>query len=240
MRTVVIDIETISDRAAMERCGYIEDPEVFAPWPLHQLACASTLAVERIGMSDLDFDLRSYSLGQMTERGIVASVERAVEKADQVLSYNGRAFDIPVLLTRAVLTEEHVPILARLGDLCRPGLHQDLHQQIKGSGAGIKLAHLCAAFAIPAKVGGAGDTVAGLAAQGRWRDVERYCETDAVATWLAAQMWDSAEQPGFGRERWKLLSRWLTSQALDNPSLTAFCKVPTVTTAPLSPAEVKF
>ncbi|MXP41882.1 hypothetical protein GRI75_09535 [Altererythrobacter soli] len=240
MRTVVLDVETIADSAAMERCGYQEEPGVFAPWPLHRLACASTLTIDRVDLNDLAFNLHSYSLLQMTERGIIASVERAVEQADQVLTYNGRAFDIPVLLARAAIAEEYVPTLARLGHQCRPGLHQDLHQQIKGSGAGIKLAHLCAAFSIPAKSGGAGNSVASLAAEGRWRDIEHYCETDVVATWLAAQMWDSCEHPGFGRGRWELLSRWLTPHTRDNPSLAAFCELPTFTTAPPPSIEVTF
>ena len=239
MRTVVLDIETVADHDAMERCGYHEDPEIFAPWPLHRLACASTLTVARTGMSGLAFDLRSYSVGKMTERDIVANVERAIENADQVLTYNGGAFDIPVLLIRGILTGEYVPTLSRLGSRCRPGLHLDLHEQIKGAGGGIKLAHLCAAFSIPAKIGGGGDSVAGFAADGRWVDIEHYCESDVVATWLAAQMWDSAENPGHGRERWQLLAGWLRSQPANNPTLAAFCEVPSSPT-PLWPVETSF
>lgn len=240
MRTVVLDIETVADRDAMDRCGYQDDPELFAPWPLHRLACASTLTVAGTAMTGLSFDLRSYSLHQMTERDIVANVERAIENADQVLTYNGRAFDIPVLLARAVLMDEYVPTLARLGSRCRPGLHVDLHEQVKAAGAGVKLAHLCAAFAIPAKIGGGGDSVASLAADRRWLDIEHYCETDVVATWLAAQMWDSAENPGFGRERWQFLASWLRSRPLDNPKLAAFGEVATIAPSPLLSAEMVF
>ncbi len=226
MKTAVLDIETIADRRAMERCGYREEDGVFAPWPLHQIACASVLTVCRVGLDDLAFDLHSFSRGQMHERGIVASVEWAVEDANQIITYNGRAFDIPVLLSRAILTDEDVPTLARLGGRSRPGLHYDLHEQIKGAGGGIKLAHLCAAFSIPAKTGGAGESVARLAAGERWLEIEHYCQTDVLATWLAAQMWDSAENPGFGRGRWKLLSHWLASRPPDNPRLAAFCELP--------------
>lgn len=240
MRTVVLDIETIPDRDAMARSGYREDPDVFAPWPLHRLACASVLTVAGSAMTGLTFDLRSYSLGQMGERDIVAGVERSIENADQVITYNGCAFDIPVLLARCVLNGEYVPTLARLGSRCRPGLHLDLHQQVKGTDGGVKLAHLCAAFAIPAKIGGRGNRVADLAADGRWSDIEHYCETDVVATWLAAQMWDSAENPGFGLERWELLASWLRSRPLDNPKLAAFCEVPSPAPPPLWPVEVRF
>ena len=240
MRTVVLDTETIADRDAMERCGYCEDPDVFAPWPLHQLACASVLTVAGSAMTGLTFELRSYSVGKMTERDIVASVERAIENADQVLTYNGGAFDIPVLIARGVLNGKNVPTLARLASRCRPGLHLDLHQEVKGADGGVKLAHLCAAFAIPAKIGGRGDRVADLAADGRWSDIEHYCESDVVATWLAAQMWDSAENPGFGLERWQLLASWLRSRPLDNQKLAAFCEVPSPAPPSLWPVEVRF
>lgn len=230
----------IADQDAMNRSGYREDPEVFAPWPLHRLACASTLTVDRAGITGLTFELRSYSLREMTERGIVASVERTIEDADQILTYNGSALDIPVLLARAILAGEHVPTLARLCNRCRPGLHLDLHEQIKAGAGGIKLAHLCAAFSIPAKIGGGGDCVASLAAEGRWRDIEHYCETDVVATWLAAQMWDSAENPGFGRQRWEVLADWLNSRPLDNPKLAAFRKVPNPAMPLLRAIEVTF
>jgi hypothetical protein len=239
MRTVVLDVETIADREAMKRCGYTESPEVFAPWPLHRLACASTLTIVQSGLSDLSFDLRSYSHREMGERGIVASVERAIEDADQVLTYNGRAFDFPVLLARSILVDEHVPTLARLGNRCRPGLHFDLYEQVKASDGGIKLSHLCAAFSIPAKMC-RGDRVASLAAEGRWRDIEYYCETDVVATWLAAQMWGAADNPGYGRDRWKLLADWLSSQRSDNPELVAFRELPPLASSGPCSAEVTF
>ena len=226
MKTVVLDVETIADRSAMERCGYEEDEGVFSPWPLHQLACASVLSVRSAAYTDIAFDLRSFSRRSMGERGIVASVERAIEGADQILTFNGKAFDIPVLLARAIVAEEFVPTLARLGHRCRPGIHRDLHEELKGSGGSIKLVHLCAAFAIPAKVGGAGDHVAKLARGGRWLDIEHYCETDVVATWLAAQMWESSECPGFGRERWEALARWLEAMPPGNPRLREYLDVP--------------
>lgn len=226
MKTVVLDVETIANPSAMSRCSYEQEAGIFAPWPLHQLACASVLTVRSSGTNNLEFDLRSFSRDMMGERGIVSSVERAVEDADQVLTYNGKAFDIPVLLARAIVTEELVPTLARLGHRCRPGLHRDLHEEVKGSGVGISLVHLCAAFSIPAKVQGAGDCVTKLACHNRWQDLAHYCETDVVATWLAAQMWVSSESPGLGRERWKALARWLGSRPQGNPRLKAYLDVP--------------
>jgi hypothetical protein len=225
MKTVVLDVETIADGHAMARCGYQPEEGVFAPWPLHRLACASVLTVgHRNG--DFEFSLESFSLGTTNERGIVASVERAIEDADRILTYNGKAFDIPVLLARAIVTGEFVPTLTRLGHRCRPGLHEDLHDEIKAlGGSGIKLIHLCAPFGIPAKVGGSGDEVAALAAAGRWGDIEDYCESDVVATWIAAQMWESSEDPGVGLHRWDRIAAWLAAECASNARLAPFIDV---------------
>lgn len=216
VKTAILDIETIADSQAMERARYQPVEGEFAPWPLHALACASVLTVARVGTDDLRFDLQSFTRGGMNERGIVASVERAIESADEVITYNGRGFDIPVLLARAIISDEYVPTLARLFNRARPGLHFDLFERIKSSGAGVKLAHICAPFGIPVKSDAGGARVAAFAADEEWDRIARYCETDAVATWLVAQMWDSAERPGYGRERWGKLGAWI---AADQPRL---------------------
>ena len=226
MKTIVVDIETIADRDAMRRCGYEEAEDRFAPWPLHRLACVSLLTVTGRRDANLDFSLESHSLRTLSERGVVASVERDLSSADRILTYNGRAFDFPVLHARAISHDEYAPTLARLVHHCRPGLHRDLHAEVKGADGGISLSHLCAAFAIPAKCGGTGSRVAELAAEERWLDIEHYCESDVVATWLAAQMWESAESPGFGRARWNELANWLNAGHFTNPCLSLFAAGP--------------
>jgi predicted PolB exonuclease-like 3'-5' exonuclease len=222
MKTVVLDIETIPNVEAMSRARYVPEPGEFAPWPLHEIVCASVFTVESSAYGQSRFDLRSFSRRETTEAGIVASVERAVEDAQQIVTYNGQAFDLPVLVTRAVVHELHAPTLARLSDRCRPGLHMDVHERIRGSNAGVKLAHLCAAFGIPAKEGGDGRCVAELANAGDWPAIKHYCETDVIATWLLAAMWDSRDLPGLAAARWLELSRWLKLCGTANPRLVGF------------------
>ena len=231
MKTVVLDIETIPDERAMSGCGYVQQQDEFAPWPFHQLACASLLTIDGHSWNTLDFGLQSFSKGAMSEKAIVANVERIIERADQILTYNGRRHDIPVLLARAIVMGEDVPTLARLSNTARPGLHYDLHDTIKRStGAGIKLAHLCAAFSIPVKPESR-ERVANAVEEGRWSDIEHYCETDVVATWLAAQMWDSAENAGFGLDRWRTLADWIEREQQLNPHIHLFCKMPDAPTS---------
>lgn len=226
MKTAVIDIETIADAGAMERAGYVPVAGEFAPWPLHEIVCASILTVEHARSGELSFDLRSYSRANTAERGIVASVERALEGVRTVLSYNGRAFDVPVLMTRAIIAQEPATNIAKLRSPARPTLHIDLFEEIKNRGPSIQLAHLCAAFGIPVKTGGDGGGVAALAAVGAWEEIEHYCEQDVVATWLLAQHWLCRDEPGFALEQWGRLDAWLTAARLSNPRLALFCDRP--------------
>lgn len=73
MKTCVLDIETIPNTRAMAAARYLPTDD-FAPWPLHEIDCASILIVGRTGRADLSFSLRSYSRGGMSERGIITRV----------------------------------------------------------------------------------------------------------------------------------------------------------------------
>lgn len=223
MKTVVIDIETIADTAAMERAGYVPEPGEFAPWPFHAIVCASVLVVSRVGVGGLEFDLRSFSRANAGERGIVAGVEQALDGARAAISYNGRSFDVPVLMARAIIADEPAANIGKLRNPALPAHHIDLLEEIKGRGPAIQLAHLCAAFNIPVKTGGDGAGVAALAAAGAWEEIEHYCEQDVVATWLLAQHWLCRDEPGFAREQWSKLARWLLGARLSNPRLALFC-----------------
>lgn len=219
MKTVVLDIETISDALAMERCAYKQD-ETFAPWPLHELACASVLTVTSRGFDPLGFDLQSFTRGTMGERGIVASVEEAINGASFVVTYNGTAFDLPVLVTRATLAQQPVPNLAKLSERGPMAKHRDLHEDVRRGGSGIKLAHLCAPFGIPVKTGGI--PVADLAAAERWDAIANYCETDVVATWIAMQLWNYRGNGGRGYDGWRAIGDWIQATRPENPRLMRF------------------
>lgn len=47
---------------------------------------------------------------------------------------------------------------------------------------------------------------------GEWKRIADYCETDVVATWLAAQMWRGAQVSGQARESWEQLAAWIDSE----------------------------
>jgi DNA polymerase elongation subunit (family B) len=130
MKTVIFDVETTMDELAAARCGYIPSEE-FAPFPLHTVVCASYLAVVSKGDGENSYTLESFSQGTMSERGIIMSLEEAVEDANVVITFNGFDFDLRVLLNRAALHELYVPRLLDLLNRSRVGKHLDLFDQLK-------------------------------------------------------------------------------------------------------------
>ncbi|MBN2973155.1 ribonuclease H-like domain-containing protein [Roseomonas aeriglobus] len=229
MTTIVLDIETIPDVAACQRAG-VDPAEGFAVWPLQELFCVSLLTVTRDQDQKHRFDLQTYSRTTMSERAIVAEVERQLDNARTVMTFNGRAFDIPVLLARAAVTGEHVPNLLRSGSRSHAGFHVDLMDEITAGGAAVRprLIDVCAAFRIPAKQEIAGTSVATLAALKDYGRIERYCETDVVSTWLAAQMWRSTQALGSGIEHWRELAGWIFAQQPRLAHLLPYVPAPTV------------
>lgn len=207
MKVVSIDIETVLDEAAAERCGYTPSDD-FAPFPLHTIVCASAFSVTGTADGRSLYAMESFSKGGMSERGIIACVEEAVADANVVYTYNGCRFDLPVLVTRAMVHEVHVPRLINLQNRSRVGRHLDLFDQIKRNAAPVSLSHLSAPFSIPMKQAPS-SRVSELVAGKQWSALESYCESDAVGCWLAGQFWNSAHEPGFARQRWRDLARWI-------------------------------
>lgn len=230
MKHVVLDIETIPNAEAMARAG-VDAEGGFPPWPLHELICASVLTIDRDHLGKLSFAIETFSRRKVGERGIVASVERTIEAAFEVQTYNGSGFDIPVLLSRAALTSEPAPTIAKLMSQPRykRGAHVDFLQEVTAFGAAprVRLADLCAAYNIPVKIDVAGDQVGDLVQQGEWDRVANYCETDVVATWLTGLFWRSAERfsPELIVEGWNALARWIRS---DQPRLSHLMPYATV------------
>lgn len=226
-QTAVLDIETIADPDACARAG-VDPAEGFPAWPLHQLLCVSLLSVDRDDKRRHRFTIETFSRSALSERAIVAEVERRLETARTIITYNGRGFDIPVLLARAAMTDEYVPSLLRAGNRAHAGYHADLLDEVTGNGAAVRprLVDVCAGFGIPAKLDIAGSSVAALAAQGDYARVERYCETDVVATWLAAQMWRSVHAPGSGIEHWRELADWILTNQPRLAHLLSYASAP--------------
>ncbi|MFD1788468.1 ribonuclease H-like domain-containing protein [Sphingomonas floccifaciens] len=226
---IVLDIETVADLNACENAG-VDPAAGFPAWPLHQLLCVSLLTVQRDRDQRHKFGIETFSRSMMSERAIVAEVERRLEGCRSLLTYNGRGFDIPVLLARAAMTGEHTPMLLRAGSRSNAGFHTDLLDEITCQGAAVRprLIDVCAGFGIPAKLDLAGTSVAELAAQGHYGRIERYCESDVISTWLAAQMWRSTQSSHPGIEHWRELAAWIFTNQPRLSHLLPYVPAPSV------------
>lgn len=224
MKIVSIDIETVLDAEAADRCGYVASDE-FAPFPLHAIVCASAFSVIGSAQGRNFYALESFSRGDMSERGILMAIEAAVSDANVVLTFNGYRFDLPVLLARAMLHEVPVPRLIDLQNRSRVGRHLDLFDQLKRDAAPVSLAQLCAPFAIPVKQAPAA-TVAEFTANKNWASLEQYCESDVVGCWLASLFWTKAQEPGFARAAWRDFADWIADNASEHLGLAPFATVP--------------
>lgn len=224
MKAVSIDIETVLDEEAAARCGYMPSAE-FTPFPLHRVVCASAFSVTGMPNGGYLYSVESFSRRTLSEQGIVASIEEAVADANVVYTYNGFRFDVPVLLTRAMVHEVHAPRLLDLQNRSRVGRHMDLFEQIKSDATPVSLRQLCATLSIPVKQAPAAQVSELVAAQD-WVSLERYCESDALGCWLAAQFWNFVSEPGFARQMWRDLAVWIAANANEHPGLIGFATVP--------------
>lgn len=228
MNTIILDIETVPDLNGLDQAGWAGDQSAFPPWPLHEVACVSMLSVQTDLLTGVSFALQSFSGEDLTERSIIAETERLLVTAQTVVTFNGRGFDIPVMMARAGVHKVSVPALASLHAQRRysAGQHIDLLEEVTHYGAAprIRLAELCAAFSIPAKLGTDGGQVANLIAKGEWKRVIDYCEQDIVCTYLAWLRWRAIERDAFEIEEQdnRRLIDWIKANPSELEHLIAF------------------
>jgi 3'-5' exonuclease len=209
---LVFDIETIPDVAGIRRLDDLPDSmgdvEVadyafaarrektgsdFLPHHLQRVAAISCVFRDRSG-------LRVRSLGAVEdgEAALIQSFYRVIEKyTPQLVSWNGGGFDLPVLHYRALV---HGISASRYWDLGEDDRdfkwnnyigryhlrHLDLMDllamyQPRASAPLDAMARLCG---FPGKLGMDGSAVYPAYLEGRTEEVRRYCETDAMNTYL--------------------------------------------------------
>jgi DNA polymerase elongation subunit (family B) len=118
---------------------------------------------------------------------------------DSIVTFNGRAFDVPFLYLRSALL--NVPISAKnwLGFRFQTEPHCDLAEQLsfygvsgrEGAARRFNLDFYCRAFGIesPKSAGVTGLDVKTLFSEGRHREIAEYCMRDVVATLELYQVW---------------------------------------------------
>jgi 3'-5' exonuclease len=206
---LVLDIETRVDKELVKK---VYDPEDtltleqaydvardkllertqsdFFPIPFHIPIAIATLQAGE--------DYRIQALGclgaeRFSEADLISRFWQMFESCHTMVTFNGRGFDLPVLETRAM---KHSLSLPRYfgqqganyrGSRYAEALHFDLCDYLSNFGAVNRrgsLDILAKLIGLPGKYTIAGDDIEYLFRQGRQKEINQYCMTDVLQTYL--------------------------------------------------------
>jgi DNA polymerase elongation subunit (family B) len=127
------------------------------------------------------------------EQEMIKSFWRIIDVTDQVITFNGRNFDVPFLMLRSALLKIK-PAKNLVGKRYDSSLHIDLLEQLTFFGLTRKfnLDFYCHAFGIesPKSKGISGMDVKNLYEAGRVKDIAVYCGEDIFATYQLYRIWN--------------------------------------------------
>jgi predicted PolB exonuclease-like 3'-5' exonuclease len=209
----IFDIETIPDSellrkiygfegddAAVAKEGVIAQEEEtgsgFLPLPFHKIVTISAVIADDYGLfkkvSSIDGD---------SEESLIRAFLGFIDKYNpKLISFNGRSFDMPLLMIRALKYNLSCPAYfdtndsslgknkwehyrARFSDR----FHVDVMDHLGDFGAarGVRLDHVCAMAGLPGKYDVHGDQVMELYFENKLDKIQAYCESDVLNTyWL--------------------------------------------------------
>jgi len=119
-------------------------------------------------------------------------------RAPQIVSFNGRGFDVPVLKYRAMIHSLACPRWFSEGDKWKnydsrydSTYHLDLLEVLSDFGASARCSmhEVATAFGVPGKLETAGDNVREMYENGEIEAIRNYCETDVCTTLLIFLRW---------------------------------------------------
>jgi 3'-5' exonuclease len=150
----------------------------------------SELVLKRVGSGgDVKSDERELVDGFF---GLIQS------RAPQLVSYNGRGFDVPVLKHRAMVQGVACPRWFSEGDKWtnydtryNSTYHMDLMEVLSDYGASARCSmdEIAAVLGLPGKLDTSGADVRGLYEAGDIEAIRNYCETDVLTTALILLAW---------------------------------------------------
>ena len=207
---IVWDLETIPDLAAAARMlglGTAAEAEVrealgegFPKHPLHKIVCIGALVASRQPEGWRMDALGAPHTGERSEADLIRSfAERIGQLRPQMITWNGHAFDLPVLRYRAMVNR-----VAAEGLQVRQYFHRYTDDAIDlcdvlGSyvpGVKVKLDEVSKILGLPGKPEGIdGSKVEEFVRAGRIEEVARYCESDVFNTyrvWLIYELFRGA------------------------------------------------
>jgi 3'-5' exonuclease len=173
----------------LERSGQQSD---FFPIPFHIPIAISTLhADEKYRIRALG----SIGIDKFSEIELVSRFWQMFEGVQTLVTFNGRGFDLPVLETRALKYGISLPRYFGAGESrstyrgsrYSDAYHLDLCDFLSNFGAAYRrnsLNVLAKLIGLPGKYNIAGEDVEYLYRQGRLKEINQYCMTDVLQTYL--------------------------------------------------------
>jgi len=213
----IFDCETIPDTTLIRKIFNIDEPKsyelikraqeeyskshngsTFLPLPYHKVVTISAVIAKNSGEF---IKVGDFGKGSEVEEDIIRHFfEFIEEKNPKLVSFNGRGFDMPMLLIRAMKYnisfptwfEESNPNIKKskwenYRQRYSEEFHTDLLDSLGGFGAirNLKLDLLCSMADIPGKYDVSGEQVVDLYYSGELDKIREYCQSDVLNTyWL--------------------------------------------------------
>ena len=172
----------------LERSGQQSD---FFPIPFHIPIAIATL------QADENYRIRSLGclgIDRFTEAELIARFWQIFDNAGTLVTFNGRGFDLPVLEIQGLKHGLSLPRYFAAGESRQTyrgryseAHHMDLCDFLSNFGAAQRrgsLDVLARLIGLPGKYMIAGEDVEYLFRQGRLKEINQYCMTDALQTFL--------------------------------------------------------
>ncbi|MGM0623807.1 MAG: 3'-5' exonuclease [Campylobacterota bacterium] len=170
----------------------------FLPLPYHRVVALSAVIADDYGKF---LKVGDFGKEDDSEEAIISHFFEFIEKDNpKLVSFNGRSFDMPMLLIRAMkydlslhafFDNSNPQIGKTKWDNYRQryseGFHTDLMDSLSQFGAarGLKLDTLCSMMDIPGKYDVSGDQVMELFYEEKIEKIKEYCQSDVLNTyWL--------------------------------------------------------
>lgn len=256
---IVFDIETVVDADASRRLlrqPAFDDVEArdalsdyfldktdgrndFARQPFHQVVAISYAhLIREPGDEGSELLIRRLASGgdkNNSELEILEGFFHLIEtRAPQLVSFNGRGFDVPVLKYRAMKHGLSCPRWFNQGDKWNnydarysQEYHLDLLETLSDHGASARCSmdEVAAAFDVPGKLDTAGDNVREMYETGQIAAIRDYCETDVCTTlliFLHQQLFTGALSEGAYARAILGVRNYLEAESESRPHLTEY------------------
>lgn len=192
-------VDVIEKRKELEEYSYlISNGNPFPRQLFHKVISVSILIADIKHVDGYEYynieKIGTISSINNTEKEIVDKFFKYISNhIPRLVDYNGKTFDLPVMKYRAMKYNISIENLFKSGDKWNNynqkyslDWHCDLLDALSdfGSSARCKMNEVCAILGIPGKIGIDGSKVATMYDNGLLKDIDNYCETDVLNTYL--------------------------------------------------------